>query len=117
MRVKIDEYLPKEMVEIFHSAGHDAMTVQAERLNGAPDSQVLAACKRERRTLVTLDADFADTRLYPPAERDGLIVLGLKRQDKPYVLGIVRRLLHLLASEQVEQRLWIVEEDGVRIRR
>lgn len=68
MLFTVDENLPKETVKLFESAGHDAVTVEMEGLNGAPDSEVLAACKRERRTLVTLDADFADIRLYPPAE-------------------------------------------------
>jgi predicted nuclease of predicted toxin-antitoxin system len=116
MLFKVDENLPKETVKLFQSVGHDADTVETEGLNGAPDSEVLAACKRERRTIVTLDTDFADIRLYPPAETDGLIVLRLKSQDKVCVLGIVKRLISLLSTERVEQRLWIVEEHGVRIR-
>ncbi len=116
MLYKVDEDLPRETVKLFQSAGHDAVTVETEGLNGAPDSEVLAACRQERRTPVTLDTDSADIRLYPPAETDGLIVLRLKSQDKVCVLGIVKRLISLFAAEWVEQRLWMVEEHGVRIR-
>ncbi|WP_437842649.1 hypothetical protein [Sorangium sp. So ce1153] len=42
--------------------------------------------------------------------------MRLARQDKPHVLAVVRRVLALLEREQVERRLWIVEEERVRVR-
>lgn len=49
--------------------------------------------------LVTLDMDFADIRTYPPADFPGLIALRLGRQDKPYVLDVLARLLHVLRAD------------------
>jgi hypothetical protein len=40
----------------------------------------------------------------------------LNRRDKPHVLQVIARLILVLASEEPKGRLWIVEEDRVRIR-
>jgi hypothetical protein len=71
-------------------------------------------CKSERRVFVTLD--FADIRTYPPENYSGLIVLRLARQDKPHVLGVFRRMLKAVGHEPLDGRLWIVEENRIRIR-
>jgi len=38
-----------------------------------------------------------------------------KRQDKPYVLSVVSRLINILLKEPLHGHLWIVEEGRVRI--
>jgi predicted nuclease of predicted toxin-antitoxin system len=91
--------------------------VLEEGLGGRDDATIAAACQGEERTLVTLDAGFADIRAHPPKQYPGLIVLRLKRQDKPHVLAIFRRVLRLLSPEAIARKLWIVEEDRIRIRR
>ena len=95
---------------------YDAMTVFQEQLVGAPDSRIATVCRCENRTLVTLDTDFCDIRTYPPRNFEGLIVLRLESQDKPYVLSVVNQLFSILSNEPVPAHLWIVEENRVRIR-
>lgn len=116
MKFKIDENLPVEAAEVLQQAGHDAITVLDQNLGGDPDLTIVAICQREDRALVTLDIDFADIRAYPPNEYAGLIVLRLRRHDKPFVLQVMGRVIQTLASESVEKRLWIVEENRIRIR-
>lgn len=53
---------------------------------------------------------------YPPHEYPGLIVLRLNRQDKPHVLAVLEQLLPRLAAEPLANRLWIVDENRLRIR-
>lgn len=116
MRLKIDENLPREVTELLRHAGHDALSVLEQGLGGHADLDVAKVCAAEERGLVTLDVDFANVRRYPPSDHHGLIVLRLGRQDKPHVLAVIRRLIPLLDSEQIERRLWIVEEERIRIR-
>ena len=116
MKFKIDENLPVEFAQILQSAGHDAATVLDETLSGAPDMQVVVVCLLEDRAIVTVDLDFADIRLYPPEEHPGIIVLRVKSQDKEYLLQCLNRLLPFLEKEALNGRLWIVEEDRIRIR-
>jgi predicted nuclease of predicted toxin-antitoxin system len=92
------------------------VTATEQQLNGSPDLRIAQACRNEHRALITLDTDFADLRVYPPRKYAGLIVLRLRSQSKPYVLQVLRRLLTTFTHEPVEGRLWIVEEDRIRIR-
>ena len=116
MRFKTDENLPIDVADLLRLAGHDALTVFDQRLIGEDDKRILDICKEEGRTLITLDLDFSDVRSYPPQEYLGLIVLRLHRQDKSYVLETIRRIIPLFEQEQIEGRLWIVEENRIRIR-
>ena len=100
MKFKIDENLPSELAELLVSAGHEADTVFDEGLAGESDDRILTACQKEKRVLVSLDLDFSNVRAYPPREYDGLVVLRLYRQDKPYVLDTFLKILDLFEQEQ-----------------
>jgi len=65
-KVKVDENMPAEVATVLAQAGHDAVTVPAQRMGGRPDPDIAAICRKENRVLVTLDRDFADIRAYPP---------------------------------------------------
>ncbi len=116
MKLKVDENLPDEAAVLLRSAGHDVETVASERLIGAPDGRVAGVCRTEGRALLTLDTDFGNVRAYPPANYPGLILLRPPRQAKPTVLQFVSRLIPLLEREPLDRRLWIVEEQRLRIR-
>ena len=113
MRLKVDENLPTDVAELLGSAGHDALTVFDQQLVGGGDSRILDVCREEGRALITLDLDFSDVRSYPPQGYFGLVVLRLQRQDKAYVLEAIRRIIPLFENEQIEHRLWIVEENRI----
>ena len=115
-KFKLDENLPTEAADMLRSAGHDAVTVMDEQMGGQPDADVASLCQAEGRAVVTLDLDFADIRVYPPADYSGVIVLRLGRLDKPRVLSVVQRLLRVLDAEPLSGRLWIVDEASIRIR-
>ena len=117
MRFKIDENLPEEAASALREAGHDASTIAAQGMEGDPDPNLASVCQREQRALVTLDVGFADIRTYPPGEHPGLVVLRLNRQDKPHVLSVLEQLLPRLEEEPLAERLWIVDENRLRIRR
>jgi len=116
MRFKIDENLPIEIADALQQAGHNAETVFSEQLTGDDDENIAAVCRKEGRAIVTLDLGFADIRAYPPKDYAGLIVFRLRRQDKPFVLGIVTKLLAALNQQDPTGKLWIVEEKRIRVR-
>ena len=60
MQFKVDENLPPELADLLAAAGHNASTVESERLSGAADPEIAAVCRQEGRILITLDLDFAD---------------------------------------------------------
>lgn len=116
MRFKVDENLPLECVVLLREAGHDAVSVQDQGLGGAQDPQVAQICAEEKRVLVSLDLDFADIRTYPPSESSGIVVFRLRSQDAATLRRLVSRLLELIPRESPAGKLWIVEEDKVRVR-
>jgi predicted nuclease of predicted toxin-antitoxin system len=116
MLFKVDGNLPVVLAEILSDLGHDAKTVNDQHLQGANDRVILEKCDRERRTLITLDIDFSDIRAYPPKDHEGIIVLRVANQSKKHVLEAFKRILPLIAQEPIIGRLWIVEENTVRIR-
>jgi predicted nuclease of predicted toxin-antitoxin system len=116
MLFKTDENLPIELAELLSSLGHDAKTVNDEHLQGASDPLLMTRCDAERRILVTLDVDFSDIRTYPPDEHEGIIVLRVGNQSRTHVIKVFSRVLKLLEAERIKGRLWVLEENMVRIR-
>jgi predicted nuclease of predicted toxin-antitoxin system len=114
-KFKLDENLPKEAADLLQDAGYDAATIWDQQMVGAPDSKVASVCKDEDRVLVTLDLDFADIRLYRPADHAGIIVLRVPQQDKQNVLEIIDRLIPVLAQESAAGLLWVVDNKRIRI--
>ena len=115
MKFKLDENLSPALASLFAAAGHDAHSIVAQALGGQPDEHVLDVCKREDRTLVSFDLDFANIVAYPPADFHGIIVLRLNSQAHLNAEAAVRRVLAQLAVEEVAGRLWVVEEHRIRI--
>ena len=115
MQFKIDENLPPELADLLAAAGHNASTVESERLGGAADPEIAAVCRQEGRILITLDLDFADIRFYPPGSLPGTVVMRLDRQAKPDLLRVFSWLIPNL-DPSLQGNLWIVEENRIRVR-
>ena len=116
MKFKIDQNLPVEVADQLQQANYDALTVYDQDLVGTVDKIIAEVCLAERRILVTLDLDFADIRAYPPEKYPGIIVMRLRQQDKPYIFSITSRWIRALVTESIEGRLWIVDDQRIRIR-
>ena len=115
-RFKLDENVPRDAAALLRAAGHDVHSVSDEKLEGGSDTQLLDMCRKEDRVLITLDLDFADIRVYRPSDSAGIWVLRPPLKSIESSLAVLQGALALLASEPAKQRLWIVEQDRVRIR-
>ena len=115
MKLKLDENLGHAVVALFREAGHEVETVRSEGLPGSPDENVIAACCREGRGLVTLDVDFSNPLIFPPADYAGIMVLRLP--GKPAyndLLLACRTLIRALETEGAVGKLWSVERGRIR---
>ena len=117
MQFKIDENLPRELAVILREWGHDATTVLDQGLDGSSDPRVASICRDESRIMITLDIGFGDIRTYNPEQHPGIIVLRLRQYDRSHVIAIFRKIAHALRTEPLTQRLWIVDEHRIRIRK
>ena len=116
MKFKIDENLPVEVADALRDAEYDALMIHDQQMVGYPDPQVAAVCQSEDRAILTLDLDFSDIRAYPPADYRGIVVIRPRNQAKPTVLRLIAQLIPLLETEPLDGNLWILEENGLRIR-
>ncbi len=116
MQFKIDENLHTDTAGLLRQHGHDVLTVFDQGLQGSLDTDVASICQQEARAIVTLDLDFSDIRVYPPADYHGIIVLRLNEQSRASVLQALGRIIPLFGTEPLAGRLWIVDEHQVRIR-
>ncbi|MDF7825410.1 DUF5615 family PIN-like protein [Pontiellaceae bacterium B12227] len=116
MKFKLDENMPAEACAVLAKAGYDAHTVLHEEMGGQPDSMISSVCQSEARILITLDTDFCNILNYPPETHPGIIVIRTMDQSKSSVLGFIERILTAIETEEVERRLWIVQQGGIRIR-
>ncbi len=108
--------MPRAARERFESRGWDVHDVHEEGLAAALDSPIQEACEREKRILVTLDTDFADTRRYDPGRSPGVIVLRPPSQSVKAIIACLDGAIRALGSERIEGALWIVEAERLRIR-
>ena len=92
------------------------MTAGDQLLAGQADQRVAEACRTEGRALLTLDLDFSDIRVFPPADYPGIIVLRPSFQTIKNVRRLVGQVIAVLPTEPLAGRLWIVDEGQVRIR-
>ena len=116
MLFKLDENLGSRGQGRLREAGHDVMTVREQQLCGQPDLHVIDVCTEEKRCLITLDIDFADTLTYPPEQYAGIILLRLPRKpvlnDVDVVIDtVVEALKH---GADVVGKLWVVRRKTIR---
>ncbi len=116
MRFKLDENIPPDFKEYLCEFEHDVHSVFDERLNGALDIDIAQACRLEKRILITLDLDFTDTRIYPPSDFSGIIVLRPKRQSIKLFMPLLISAVNALINDSVEGKLWIVDHKEIRVR-
>lgn len=115
MRAKLDENLGRACVAALVASGHDVSTVSQQQMCSSSDEEVLEACRREGRTLVTLDLDFANPLRYPPLGTAGIAVVRLPVPATPGLLtAAIASLDAALASRSIDGRLWIVQPGVVR---
>lgn len=116
MAYKLDENLPFEAAAVLSSLGLEIKTVSQQKMNGCSDTELIEVCTAEELALITLDLDFSDVRVYPPEKHAGIIVLRAGNMGKKKVIDLLIWICPLLKQDNFYGKLWIVEENKIRIR-
>ena len=118
MRFLIDANLPRAVIAVVQSLGHQVEFARDIGLASATDEQIANHALKYGAALLTRDLDFADIRQYPPDQYSGIVVLRLPDTAvTEEIAAAVKRFLsepRFIAS--LSGRLAIVEGDRVRFR-
>ena len=116
MNFKLDENLPASAAVALTRTGHDADTVAAEGLQGAPDRDVVTAAATAGRVLITLDQGMGDIRAYPPGSHAGIVVLRLPDQSAATVSQAISDLANLADPATLTGAIAVLQRGLLRIR-
>jgi predicted nuclease of predicted toxin-antitoxin system len=118
MRFLIDANLPRAVIAVVETLGHQVEFARDIGLASATDEQIAKHAFQCRAAPLTRDLDFADIRRYPPHQHSGIVVLRLPDTAvSKEIAAVVQRFLSepgFIAS--LAGRLAIVEGDRVRFR-
>ncbi|NVM57852.1 MAG: hypothetical protein HWN51_07020, partial [Desulfobacterales bacterium] len=80
-----------------------------------PDRDLIEECEKERKTLVTLDLDFANPLVFKPSKYHGLAVIRLSPKPAPGELNDCSEILaDKLIERDIDGKLWIVQKNIIR---
>jgi len=87
----LDENVDVRIAKFLRDQGYEVFFCTKGTKNG----EVIATAKKHKAVLVTLDRDFANPDIYPPAKTSGIVVL----QTHPPTLENLTRALQLLLTD------------------
>jgi hypothetical protein len=106
-RIYADANVPAGLVAHMRDRlGWDVLFVLEEKeLRRAADLKHFRLARQLRRTLVTLDRDYLDDRIFPPAEGSGVLVLSAPNEREfRELLGRMDRMLFKCESDHADPR-------------
>ncbi|MBV9755546.1 MAG: DUF5615 family PIN-like protein [Alphaproteobacteria bacterium] len=116
-RFKIDEDLPRQIVDLLTASGYDAVSVVGQHWVGISDNLLWFRVQREARWLVTGDKGFADLRHFRPGTHSGLMLLRARQESRRAYLELARAAVDQLVFDELAGALVVVTDHGIRIRR
>ena len=119
LRFFADHCLPTFIIQRLRDAGHEVPRLKDHLPVESPDSAVTAKAQALDAILLSLNGDFADIVMYPPARFKGIVALQVR--DHPEVIpALVTRLSRYLrdhpSMDLFRGKLIIVEVHRIRLR-
>ena len=115
-RLLLDQGLPRSAVKLLSAAGWDVAHVGDIGLNRAEDSRILDHAREQKRTCVTLDADFH--ALLATTEATSPSVVRIRREGLrgKAICDLLLKIWPRIESAVNEGALVTITEQSVRVR-
>lgn len=100
-RFLVDESMGITVARILRNSGYNAKFVEEIGLRGRSDEDIMAAAWKEKRVLLTHDADFLDDQRFPPHRNPGVVVIrpGSNGRESQELLGCLSKTVRLAAAQ------------------
>ncbi|NOS72327.1 MAG: DUF5615 family PIN-like protein [Verrucomicrobia bacterium] len=119
LRLFSDQCVPREITERLKTAGHEVVLLREVLPIRAPDQEVISKAQQESAVLLSLNGDFSDIVVYPPALHGGIIAIQLHNHPEA-IPSLMKGLISFLKAnpdaEYYRGKLLIVEPHRIRIR-
>lgn len=112
MRFLVDENIRNDVKEFLISCGHDVIAVKP----GSEDLEIARIAQETKRIILTHDQHFADILMFPPKEYSGIIRIKIHPPSPEIIISALNDFLPKFTPEQLNQKLFILENDGFRMR-
>lgn len=117
MKVKVDEDLPNQVVNLLRKRGYQADSVLEQDMAGWKDPVLWQAIQEEKRFLVTADKGFADIRTYPPGTHAGVLLLRPDLDGIRPVINLIEAIIESYDLSTLAGVTAVATPRGVRVRR
>ena len=108
MRFLIDEDVDVRLIGVLRRWGHEAIRVPAGTRNGA----VMRLACDTQRALITRDADFTDSVVFPPSKTPGIIHVDIHPPRFAPIAASLKSLLTDAPESVLTGRLFVLDETG-----
>ena len=110
MKFLIDEDVPVKLLKYLSSKDFDSIRVKP----GSSDPDVARQAKNDNRILITLDKDFANTAMYPPAEFN-IVQIRIHPPFADILIEAFQKLLVSIPSNEFKNLIVLQAGGHVRI--
>lgn len=119
LRFFVDHCIPGSVIRILRDAGYEVLRMRDYIPVDSPDQLVISKAQELNAILLSLNGDFANIVIYPPASFQGIVSLQVRNHPEIIPQLLERLRAYFLAHEDIEHysgRLLIAETHRIRSR-
>ncbi len=117
IKILLDQGLPRSLTLLFLQEGIDAVHVGERGASQAKDEEIIALAQREKRIIVTMDADFHTILAISAATTPSVIRIRKEKLKAPELHQLLLIVLERCGDDLTEGAAVTVDEKRIRVRR
>jgi predicted nuclease of predicted toxin-antitoxin system len=118
VRFLVDENLSPRFAELLGDAGHDSAHVRDLGLTSASDAVILETARRESRTIISADTDFAALLAHGHLQKPSVVLFRRQRDRRSSVQArLLLDNLDAVAEDLEIGAVVVLTDDRLRVRR
>lgn len=117
MSFLIDMPLPPGLAAWLRDQGLEAVHASEIEMSGATDEALLAYVRANDMIVITADLDYPRLLAHTQEEGPGIVLFRYGEYSREQTLALLRRVLELIAVEELGRSIVVIERERIRRRR